>query len=90
MAIDTAAKRMSMHSVNLPIAWSLHPIIDGSITLADQSTLLGLYGGIVLGAPAVFPDFMQFINTLLTQAGVTDSSKLLTQAGVNDTLLRSL
>ena len=52
MAIDTTTKKLSLINFGSPWVSSL-PEPDGSLATADLQHLLGLYGGIAVGAPVV-------------------------------------
>jgi len=56
MAVDSKTRRMSMLSINNPLAWSLHFAADGTVHLADMKHLLHRYAGQLVGdVPYVEP-----------------------------------
>lgn len=56
MAIDTAAKRMSMLAFASPAPWQIHFEVDGAVDADDRAHLLHVYGGNALAAPTSLID----------------------------------
>ena len=64
MAVDTAAKRFSMMDFGDGAINGLVFEPDGSVDLDDRQHLLGLYGGIALGAPVVAAGLLDDVTTI--------------------------
>jgi len=64
MAVDSKQKRMSMLSINNPLAWSLHfAPTDSGLSIAEKKHILHRYAGLLVGdVPYVEPHAQRIVR----------------------------